>query len=133
MNATTNEYAREILEKAAELIGRGWCQDAVARNRIGLGLTCPRDAAACTWCITGALDFAVQEVRRGQDPVDWSGTLSASDSVTILLARRVSAPALACKFGNAEGCLIVWNDAPGRTQKQVVGLLNAVKKEFLAD
>ena len=127
MNARTNQYAREILGIAAALTSRGWCQRVSAEDQNGAPLLFPRDPEACAWCAGGALDKAVDAVRDGQDPVDWRATSLAYAEV---LAAVAAETAVGRGDASDEAVIAYWNDQPGRTQREVVGLLNAVRKEF---
>lgn len=89
---------RAVIEKALELVRRGWCQRASARDAAGNAVS-PMDTEACCWCLDGAL-------------------LVATDSALEYLQASVA-------VSNALGGkgYIGWNDTPGRTQNEVVSLL----------
>ena len=121
---TTTEYAHEIIDRAIEYVAAGWCQAAAARDRHGLALTSPRDAAACTWCLTGALSRATHEVCHAQDPIDWDGMDEAYDAV-LSAVRRNTFPAAS---GRPDLIAEDWNDEPGRMQADVIEMLRSVRR-----
>jgi hypothetical protein len=89
----------EILRSAAELLepdGR-WCQGDLALNKNG-NLADARSAAACQWCMAGAL------VASGS-----GNDFSAEDKY---LDQAVGT-----------GDYVDWNDSPGRQQVEVVAAL----------
>ena len=89
---------RAVIEKALELVRKGWCQRASARDASGNSVS-PMDTEACCWCLDGAL-------------------LVACDGMAeYLTASRTVSEALGGKG------YIGWNDTPGRTQDEVVSLL----------
>jgi len=95
----------EVLERAADLIEPegAWTQGAFARNAQGkdTGLSESRGPATC-WCVLGATDHVSGE----DDPVVQADHL---------LAQVIG--------GAAHNGLGEWNDAPGRTQSEVVAKL----------
>ena len=88
------ETVKEVLVKARALIAKGWCQGAVSRSGDGTEVPHLSDLA-CSWCIVGA----VCAVGKTSAP--------ALDAL-----RRVT--------GVRNGYLDNWNDAPERTQADVL-------------
>lgn len=99
--------ASMILESARALLAsKGmWTQGAFARNRKGLS-TSPHGKKACSFCMVGAID-SVSYGERG-------------NMAAIRLLRGVL----------PKGATIgVWNDAPGRTQGEVLSAFDrAIRK-----
>lgn len=87
-----------VINHAADLVEQGWCQDRARRE----------EGEKTCYCIVGALDAAS---RPGQ----------AGDYFTAVffVAERLSVKP--CGLS-----LSTWNDAPGRTQDEVVKLLRSV-------
>lgn len=85
----------DILTEARGYVAQGWTQGATARMSDGTPISPRKDAAVC-WCIVGA-------ALRAGDPVEAWSALAA----------------------HLNGCLVtVWNDAPGRTQEEVLTLFD---------
>jgi hypothetical protein len=82
---------REILVGARALIAKGFCKEVFRRNE--RGESCER-GAACQWCILGA----IFEVHPGRYP----------DDAVEAMERSVG------------GHIPTWNDAPERTQADVL-------------
>lgn len=95
---------REVLLKAAELVERGWCQGTGAKNGAGREVSTTGRAAVC-WCAEGALGRAAH----GCEDHDFYAAKNA-------LLRAL--PSLVLSIPE-------WNDAPGRTQAEVVAALRA--------
>ena len=89
----------------SEYVAKCWCQGADARDKAG-GAVDTIDIRAACWCPSGAINAAYhakyETVSRLED-------------------------ALAAKVGEQ---WVAWNDAPERTQGEVVALLQAVEKEL---
>lgn len=100
----SQSQTRAVLLRAAELIAtKGWTQRADARTADGE--TCkPLDPAAVAFCLGGAITAAQPE------PVskDWPAEAAARSAVLPF-------------FGGSSR--IRWNDAPERTQAEVVAVL----------
>lgn len=92
---------REVLLKAAEMVERGWCQGMGARNAAGREVR-PTSRAAVCWCAHGAI------LRSAKDGVGW-----------------LCMEHLARAIGIAPCDVTGWNDAPKRTQAEVVSALKA--------
>lgn len=91
----------EILKAARERVAKGWTQGEVARDAAGLAVGSISQDAVC-WCSLGALNGALGP---GES---WDGW---SDAKKLL---RIAA-------GIYDNISIVdWNDAPGRTQAEVI-------------
>ena len=89
---------RAVIERALELVRKGWTQRANARDASGNAVS-PIGTEACCWCLDGAL-------------------LVASDSALEYLQASISVSEALGGKG-----YIGWNDTPGRTQDEVVSLL----------
>lgn len=94
---------REVLLKAAELVERGWCQGHYALDDHGNPALVEDDA--CYFCAEGAIIAAM----RNDHGRDFMETVRA-------LGRAI---------GVHNSKIIPWNDAPGRTQAEVVAALKA--------
>lgn len=92
----SNKNVIRVLEKARAKIEQGWCKEFVARDEHG-AVVAPRSPRACSWCAEGAI---------------------------LASTRRLHWPAydyLADALGDRHGIDVPeWNDAPRRTQKQVL-------------
>jgi hypothetical protein len=98
-----------LLIRAAELAERGWCRDALARDRDGRQVE-PWTVGACRWSPLGALLRAWYE---------WGG-----EGIDPFVAAYIS---LALATG---GRVAEWSAAPWRTQRHVVRAF-AHAREFL--
>lgn len=96
-----------ILEKAAALVGEGWCQKTLAMDAVGRKVI-PEDRRAVRWCLRGALYLAEQ--------------LSAVRGAALHAARNVE-KMLGC------ASLSAWNDMRGRTQSEVVAVPRQAAQE----
>lgn len=99
---------REIFSKAADLVEVGWCQGVFARRFDGsrlIGWSLPYDPAAGRWCIAGAIRRAVLD-----------GGSHVVDHIQISEVERELRRILGME-------LATWNDAPERTQAEVVAVL----------
>ena len=98
---------REVLLKAAALVERGWCQGAFAVTSNGVH-TNPIDPDATCFCPLGAIRRACAPLF----PQSYNDrTVHAVGTMLHTFIRASSIPA--------------WNDAPGRTQAEVVAALKA--------
>ena len=97
-----------LLVRAAELVGRGWCQNALAEDLHGHQVE-PWSEGACRWSPLGALIRASYKNRGGIDVFE------------------VASAALALATG---GRLEEWNAAPWRTKWHVLSAF-ARAQEFL--
>lgn len=105
-----------VLADARRLIQRGWCWDAEARTADGDAVE-PWDERAASWSILGALVAVLEtEGRKSRElPI---ANLSAA---LYALADVIEVDSLA-----------VWNDAPGRSQAEVVSVLESAERVFAA-
>jgi hypothetical protein len=87
----------EVLTRARALVERGWTQRASARNERGEIVAAASDDA-CSWCAMAALAFAA----------------NGAPYYPAHMALR------AAIFGREGGPIPRWNDAPERTQAEVV-------------
>lgn len=92
---------KEALIKTRELIAAGWCQWSYAKDKDGLAVNFD-DPEACKYCLTGALNSVTP-------------SLSTQRSVRDLLYTEAG-----------EDSLAYWNDTEGRTQQDVLDLLDKV-------
>ncbi len=104
---------RRILEKARELVRRGWCQDASARNSAGRPVYSGHFGAV-RFCMTGAVekssDFA---------PLSSPRTIAAKEYGDAINMLRMFIP-------GSQFCLslVTWNDCPERTQAEVLAVFD---------
>jgi hypothetical protein len=91
---------REVLIAARGLIAKGWTQGSFARASDGVG-TSFNDHDACSWCSLGALMAAT--------PVAFDRGIAMS-----CLRDAIGRDA------NGRGSIQLWNDAPERTQAEVL-------------
>ena len=94
----------ELYNKAADMIEKGWTQRAGARSEKGNSVH-PLARNAKSWCLSGALSAV--------SPLDEGNELHKSTFLR-----------LAENLGFI-GHVTAWNDSPGRTQKEVVGILRS--------
>src|SRR5437667_4681375 len=98
--------AKQILFGARELVHEGWCQGVDARDARGERCA-PWNRDARTWSVLGALVAS-----EGDDP-----DVRAHSSASVAeLGHAVSLLAEAADTSSLQ----VWNDAPGRTQEDVL-------------
>jgi hypothetical protein len=86
---------KQILVEARELIARGWAQKHLATDAFGRKVL-PWEPAAECWCSYGAIAFAVG---------DGVGIASACAELRSAIGH---------------GDIVPWNDAPERTQAEVL-------------
>jgi hypothetical protein len=102
-----------VLARARELISSSWTQDAEARNADGLEIS-PWSPEAVSWSLLGALVA-------GYEGLIWSaGERTAFEQLAracLLLADVLDSDSLAA-----------WNDAPGRTQTDVLAALDEAQR-----
>jgi len=92
---------RAILTKARELVTAGWTQSVNAVDENDEEVT-TSDSTACKFCVYGAIFAASQ--RLGYAPYSQRAVDAFSQAM----------------FGNVSGLIAGWNDAPERTQADVV-------------
>ena len=119
-------YAACVLERAAEHCGSGWCQRVMGTDENGK----PSGAAGATticWCASGAVLCAMNRiVGTAARAVLWNGVDWESMRA---LERAIKArwPAYDDHIGDL---IPTWNDAPERTQGEVVATLNVAAREL---
>lgn len=97
-----------ILEEARERIEKGWTQGAFARNSVGDAVN-EDSEQACAWCVTGALMAAPR--------------IAVDDAARFYLHK-----AIASIDDASQHSLASWNDAPDRTQEEVLAAFDAAIK-----
>lgn len=95
----------EILRAGRARIERGWCQGAFARDANGHDVL-SRSPRARAWCTSGAVEFDSRPMSAG--------------AFAAHVALCAALPADWIEDGAAS-----WNDAPGRTQAEVLALYDA--------
>jgi hypothetical protein len=107
---------RQVIRTARAKVAEGWTQGAFAR--VTHGWSCKADSErACCWCILGALARAVGVPDVSHFQPDAHRTRPAWFAEGLL-------------EGKVDEPLPEWNDAPGRTIEQVLGLLDAVAADL---
>ena len=96
----------ELYNKAADLIEKGWTQQAFARDEAGWGIH-PGEKGAVSWCLSGALWVVIC----GDMPFD--KTPKHAKLILYRLFENLRLGELPAR----------WNDSPGRTKGQVASLL----------
>ena len=94
------KVANKILKDAIKLVEKGWCREAFALDKHGRNVQ-SRSPKAVQWCIQGAL-IAVKDT---------------SNSYCLLVDRHYK------MFGEF---FMAFNDAPNRTQAEVIKRLKAL-------
>lgn len=122
MNADPVSEFTTLLREASEIVKKGFCQHALARNREGRKVH-PSSDLAVSWCATGALRLASDRLR------DRQGGSREIWSMRRLLA-EIAVEAHLVAQGAEEQRLVRWNDRPGRTQLQVVENLRIVAEQL---
>ena len=103
-----------LLRDARALVSEGWCRGADARSSDGEAVD-PWDERAVAWSLLGAI-VAVLE----REANEWGEMpLEELASALYAIADVVDVDSLAA-----------WNDAPGRTQAEVAGVLAAAEASF---
>lgn len=100
-----NSEVVAVLNRAAELVERGWVQCVSALDWDGRAVS-PLDPAAVCFCLSGAVTRATCDVARGSFGVE-------------LNAREVIAKTLPPPYRRLPG----FNDASGRTKADVIAVL----------
>lgn len=96
-----------ILIRARQLLQRGWCKGGLAKK--GRKIVEPQDPEASRFCLVGAMNRAYSE--QGENNIALGKALNA-----ILHAIA----------GRCYGAIPAWNDTPGRTQEEVLRLLDGI-------
>ena len=113
MSMSIKEETINILERAAALVRVGWTQMAFARDAEGR-ICGESDDVACQWCMTGALERAIEAVP-GVAPS--LAQANAYGAVCTAIRRCESIPS------EAAVRIPTWNDQPGRTKGEVLAVL----------
>ena len=95
--------AENLLARAYQLVLRGWCQGADARDERGLPVEAA-NAAARRWSASGALTSAWQQNGDPHAPVSLDAFAQANLAVTAVIRETTGR----------------WNDEDGRTQRDVL-------------
>ncbi len=109
----------EVLLAAAELVEQGWTQDAFARDIEGNAQFDVCATGACCFCADGA-------IRRALNYVYISATDDDEEMLGLAIAaldRVIDPEATEMQHNKPFGRVHTWNDAPGRTQAEVVAKL----------
>lgn len=104
----------ELLDRTRELLAQGWTQGAWARNAQGATTAIWSPLATC-YCFDGAMDRAMQLLDPDSVPL---GISLVPESVWI--QRQV--------YAATSLIPAVWNDRPGRTQQEVLDLLDTLRQ-----
>lgn len=91
----------EVLQGMRSRLATGWTQYAVARNRFGVRVA-SSSSEACSWCIMGAA----------------SATTRNADERSSAYTRLYQSGIRLLTVGE-------WNDIPGRTQEEVLALIDS--------
>jgi anti-sigma regulatory factor (Ser/Thr protein kinase) len=102
--------AAALLARAAQLVREGWSQQADARDLHGVPVE-PWDEAAAAWSLLGAIVAALD------------GPGAVAEVGLPELARAMTAIAELIEERSLQG----WNDAPTRTQREVVSVLERAR------
>lgn len=89
-----------VLREARKLLDRGWCQGALALDDKGSKIY-EKSPAACRWCLLGAIGAAS----------NWRHAPSKKAISMLRVSTEWEQPAN-------------WNDAPGRTQAEVLAAVD---------
>lgn len=94
---------QDVLRETAQLVERGWCHGAEARDVSGAGVA-PDDPAATAWSLVGALARTVDA-----PGADLTALRDALWGISAVIP---------------DWSLETWNDAPGRTQAETLQMLS---------
>ena len=118
-------YAACVLERAAEYCEGGWCQHSMGRDENDKPTGATGVTTIC-WCASGALICATHRiVGTGAGAALWNGV---EWETTRAVERAIKArwP----YYDEPINAIPTWNDAPGRTQAEVVETLNVAAQEL---
>jgi hypothetical protein len=104
-----SSLGRLLLLEAAALLESGWCQGAEARDDVGEA-TDPWNPEARSWSLLGAIVAVLEREAALRDEIPFD---------------QLSAALVALAHVVQEDVLVDWNDAPGRSQQEVVLTVNA--------
>jgi hypothetical protein len=105
---------RRLIDEAATLLRRGWCQDAEARGSDETPVD-PWDERAVSWSLLGAIVATLESEARDSNEVPLEELAAALHA----LAAIIEVDSLAA-----------WNDDPERTQQEVLRTLAAAKRNY---
>lgn len=105
-----------LLDSARSLVATGWCQGADARDREGEEVD-PWDERAASWSILGALVATLEQ---------------EAESTGELPLHELAAALYAIADVIETHSLAAWNDAPERTQAEVVKTLAAAETRYVS-
>lgn len=105
-----NLTTADVLRKARGYVEKGWCRNSNALDAAGVEVS-PECRAAVRWCMWGAMRRAADWQRTGDAPLD--------------AAMRTLAAATG---GDPRRSVSAWNDAPRRTQAQVLRVFDKAIK-----
>lgn len=109
---TVDDYLAAVYQK----LSQSWVQDTWAKNKRGHACL-PYSSAACCWCLSGAL---ISTSRNGKP----DGPLARLE----LQAREVLLTCIKqAKTNVVYTSIPAWNDAPGRTKKDVLRLIDRAR------
>lgn len=126
----TNKRRALVLDLAMSYLQRGWNQNTGARNEQG-GACGAHASSACAWCLVAAISRAAAEVAHPDDLLEQlrTGPTLARDLIADYMQMPPDAPP--STHGNVN-TLVSWNDAPHRTQEQVVAYLRSERDRLAA-
>lgn len=101
-----------ILDETIQSLQSGWIQGFLAKDEQG-DATTPVHSSATQWCLVGALCKSAGL----QDARSWAYPKSKSMDKVIRWIGDIT----------GEPCLTAWNDTEGRTQEEVIGVLETVR------
>ena len=105
---TEQQEALELLDHMTILLARGWCQGLLAR--LADGAACGvLDPDAASWCLLGALNRVTRSDASGMLVYAWLRRALIEEQPDCGSPTRLE--------------LTLWNDAPGRTQAEVLALV----------
>lgn len=111
------QLVQRVLVAARLRLAQGWCQGAPAR--LECGNPCwPEHEAATQWCVLGAIMATLDTIPETAKNPQLRYNVRAQ-CVTRL------ARALGIRGRNRGGQIARWNDAPDRTQVEVLAMLDA--------
>lgn len=117
MIRTEMAVVARILAHAARIVGRGWCQDALARDCQGTAVYLD-DPNATNFCASGAIRVAARGLENEEEMYVRAVTCvacSVEDGPHFFRPRNPG--------GRRQFFIAYWNDNPQRTKAQVVATL----------
>jgi len=113
-----NADAKQIVVDAITYIERGWCQDALAKNKHGNSVYVMAEEA-CEWCMMGAIIRSTMDKLK---PESWAEYENVADNVVQVVSQHIE---LDCGLSIDQ-----YNDSAYRTQAEVVEKLRIVAEEL---